>query len=407
MKHSILSQTSQSLKLRFQLSPEETRLPNADQLSPGERQEQLMQKAVNHYLQANPHEYARPPQLKLLSDSNLGMSFACELESYPEVKLPADLHFKLEVPALQAPEQSEIQAVLQSLQIQNGDQSLVERPSQWGDILVIDTMASCLAQYLPGSARHRQAVILDPALQSDAFLAGLVGLSAGQKVEITQTISETHAHAAWRGKASRSAVYVHEVRSLRIPPAELLAQALGTEHLEALLDRLYQEVKQAKMQSWREKIREQIAEILISQSVLNLPASWIEGELAGRWKSQDENILSQLTTLPQSQEVLKKGLMNLKLLPYTAAEASRDLKLRVILHAIAQAEQLGLSGPELEARFQTLAPDQPVQETVSQLKERPEAATILGIWLSEKVMNWLMAHAELRCQGQILQSGQS
>jgi trigger factor len=407
MKHSILSQTPQSLKLRFQLSPEESRLPGGDTLSAAERQQQVMQNALDRYLQAEPQEYARPPQLKLLSESTLGLSFACEMEFYPEVKLPENLHLKLDVPVLAAPEQKEIQQALQGLQIRYGEQLLADRPAQWGDVVLIDTLATCLGQYLPGSARSQLLIVLDPAEKEDPFLAGLIGLSAGQKTEINKPLSADYPHAAWRGKPARYQVYLHQVRALRIPPAEVLPSLLNESNLESLLAVIFEELKVSKTTAWRNQIRETLSETLVAQSELTLPNGWVEGELAGRWKSEDETPLLKLKELPQSAEILKKGLLNLKMLPHLQNEASQALKTRLVLRAVAEREGITLEQPELEQLFQALNPERPVKEIVAQLKQGPELGVLLGVWLSGKVMNHLVSRAEIRAGGEVIQTGQA
>ena len=89
---------------------------------------------------------------------------------------------------------------------------------------------------------------------------------------------------------------------------------------------------------------------------------------------------------------------------YLQAQAIKDLKISMFLRAVAQRESLNLSGPELETRFQTLAPDQPIKDIVARLTDRPEMPVILGACLSEKVMNWLVSRAELSSQGLVLQN---
>lgn len=407
MKHSILSQTPQHLKLRFQLSPEESRLPGSENLSAAERQQQIMQTAFERYLAAEPQEYARPPQLKLLSESTLGLSFACELEFYPVVQLPESLHFKLDVPPLAAPEQKELQQTLQSLQIRYGEQLLADRPAQWGDVVLVDTLATCLGQYLPGSARSQLLLVLDPAEKEDPFLSGLIGLSAGQKTEINKPIDADYPHAAWRGKPARHQVYLHQVRALRVPPAEVLPSLLGEADLDSLLATIFQELKQSKMQAWRNQIREKLSETLLSQSELTLPNGWAEGELANRWKGEDEATLLKLKDLPSSQEILKKGLLNVKMLPHLQAEATQGLKTRLVLRAVAEREGITLEQAELEQLFQALDPERPVTAIVEQLKQGPELSTLLGVWLTGKVMNHLVSRAEIRSGEEVIQTGQA
>lgn len=402
MKYVVLSKTSQSIKLRFQLTPAESQFPGCETLSPLERQQRLMQKAFQQYLKSESVEVARPPQFKLLSESSLGLNFTCELELYPEVKLPPSLSLQLDITALEAPKAIEIEQAVQSLQIQLGEQKKVDRPAQWGDVLQIQTLATCLGQYLPESAHSNLSVVLDPARQKDPFLSCLIGLSAGQQTQIIQPLDETFIYAPWRGKPVRYLLQIQEVQSLRIPPVKDLPALIGEASCEDLLDHLYSALAKVKAEVWQTQVCKRLAQELIRQSQLTLPPTWIDGELNMRWK-QEIPQLNALKDFPLAQEILKKGVMNYKLLPYLQAEAAQTLKIRLVLRAIARQEQISFQGNELLFCLQQLVPNQPVEGILERLRETPELSVMLDNWLLEKTLRQLVKRARLRVNGQPLQ----
>lgn len=107
----------------------------------------------------------------------------------------------------------------------------------------------------------------------------LVGMSAGDKTEVTYTFPDDHAVEALQGKTATYAIEVEEVREKVIPEMnEDLLKSFQVESEAELDERLRQQLSQRKSNAIRGHKRQQILHILTKDANFAIPGSAVDRE---------------------------------------------------------------------------------------------------------------------------------
>jgi FKBP-type peptidyl-prolyl cis-trans isomerase (trigger factor) len=203
MKVKVLIQTPQQIKLRFQL-------PEAIQ-DPAARLD-AMQAAVRQVLAERQINPSREP--RLTPTPGAGLVFTCELDLYPAVTLPADLSVTLEVPPLAIPDQSELMAALEALQIRLGETIPATGPVSWGQLLSLDMIGFVRGEPIPMSVQHALPLLLKQDAPQAALMAELIGMQPGETRIVKQAMPVDYPYAPWRKVMAEYHVLVLQASNL-------------------------------------------------------------------------------------------------------------------------------------------------------------------------------------------------
>lgn len=403
MKVSVLSQTPQQLKLRFQL-PTAVADPDAKL--------EAMRNAVRQVLTDKKLFPAREPRLTAVPGP--GLMFNCELELFPKVTLPTSLSVSQEVPELHVPTEAQLLASVEALQIRLGESVPHPGPAAWGQLLSLDMAGFVRGEPIPFSFQSDLPVMLTQISPQAELMQGLLGMLPGETRILTMTLPADHPYLPWRGAEAQYHVLLNDCTELRVPPADdQLAQACGVgESFNDLLKVLHEQLAQEQRARWREQIREQVVAEIVNASSLTLPDNWVNDQLKATWQTSDGDRIAKLrlTLTPQLKTGLEqKSWASWQKMNWLKDDQAKSFKTRLVLREIGLREGLILDAQELLHPLQVAAvvSGQPefLQDTLGKLYQ-DKLIDRYGeqVWL-DKVVRWLLTQAQMTHQGQPLPLG--
>ena len=281
-------------------------------------------------------------------------SYTAVVDICPPFDLPDYKGLKIHKPAVEVTEE-QIQAELDKL-VQNHSQLRAletERPIREGDVAIVDFMPSVEGRvFEKGKTKDFMAEIGKGALHPD-FDKHLLGRKPGESFSFELYYPEDASTSELAGKSVHFDLTVKELKEKEVPELnDEFAQSLGSGQFETL-DALRQEVQQKLLereeQSASQSVRDQILRKILGKVQFEISPRVIESEA--------DRILQNLKHQFESQG-LKFDADALNTSEYKTGsrlQAERDIRTRLVLDKIAEAEAISLDLEEEEQVFRDIA----------------------------------------------------
>ncbi|MDH7599491.1 MAG: trigger factor [Sedimentisphaerales bacterium] len=227
------------------------------------------------------------------------LSYQFEVEVWPEFELPALEGIPVEKTVRKATDQ-QVEAELIRLRRSRGIwvPRNDDEPSQSEDLLIADVDINVEGEQGPQRfdnaeihVRPHGTVCAVPVSNLDKHL---VGVKAGQSVEISVDVPKTYFKQEYRGKKVQVAVKVKEIKYLR--PADLDQAFLGRYGVESegqLRDVLREAVQAALERQTRQEMEDQIYKYLLDNTKIDLPLDLVADQTAEVLQRMYVRLLSQ------------------------------------------------------------------------------------------------------------------
>lgn len=364
-----LEQTDTSRRVRFSAQA-------------GVSEQQTITECLQAYLRQHPDAMLYPPQITGVAQSDQTLSFESLFSTQPELELPDPRQMVLQAPVLEPPSESQLRNELRALQVQYGQRKVVQRPAQWGDLLIVDAYALVNEQVVPGSIQARWPLLLDPLNQEDPFLQGLLGAIPGKVITLPKP----------QQPELLSHLHLLEVIELQIPVADdHFAQVLEMGNsLDEMLDQLYQGLKDRQRQQWLTEVKAAVVQAYCEQVAFTPPDGWIAQELLAECELSD---LVQSRQLQQPIKVDHQLRQSWLQTPALQEEQARQIRHRLILAELARQHQLEPTEAEIEQSLQAFGNDS--QQLRADLITNQQWHLWLNALLLEKAARFLLKQAQV------------
>lgn len=356
----------------------------------------VRQEVLGEALQARFGEAVREHQLKIAGyprfepkagQSAAEMVFSASFEVYPEVRIDDLSGSKLSHPVVSV-QDTDVAKTLEVLQKQRRTFESAAGASAEGDLVKFDYQGTVDgAAFEGGSGDDFAAVIGEGRLLKD-FEHNLIGLKAGDAKGFDLTFPADYAAKELAGKNAHFEVQVKDVQAPVLPPVDAeFAKALGIEDgdVEKLRAEVRSNLEREVKRRIQSRLKEQVMELLLQKSTLELPRSLIAMET--------ERLLKMTEADMQS-----RGVQSVKLsADMFTGQAERRVRLGLILAEIVQANKLVAQPEQVRALIAEQAqsyeePDQ-VAQWYYQSPERMQEIESLA--LEENVIAWATGHAQV------------
>ena len=217
-----------------------------------------------------------------------------------------------------------------------------------GDEVQLDTIGYAQGRILPFSVREGSWALVNPDPLLPGFFEALVGRQVGLSVDIALTLPPDYPVEALRGAAARFLVDVREARELTLPDpgAPQFIAALGRgATLADVLQQLADELANEHADEAVREAREQVLDVLVERAKVEVPTALVDEEIRRRWTEAERPILMRKAFEPDE---LIQALDAWQQDPLTRADATRRLKIALVLAAIARRDQIQPRREELD-----------------------------------------------------------
>ena len=282
------------------------------------------------------------------------LELTIEVELYPEVELGQ--YKGVEAPkAAVVVTDEEVEAELDKKAEEVARIVTVERPAQEGDTVVIDYKG--LKDGVPFEGGSAEGYEL--RLGSHSFIPGfeeqLIGAAAGEEKDLNLSFPENYHAKELAGAPVVFQVKVHEVKETQVPAKddELAKDISEFDTLEELRADLRKELQTKKDEEASRAFESALMEKVAEAAKVELPAAMIEAEVDTELQNFDYQLRSQGMSLEQYSKMLGGDLSGFR--GSIRPSAEKQVKLRVVLNAIAEAEGLEITEEDLKAEYQKLS----------------------------------------------------
>jgi trigger factor len=221
---------------------------------------------------------------------------------------------------------------------------------------------------------------------------GLAGLSIGDTETIAVTFNDSFVVEELRGKDVSFEVTVKAIRARKLPEMdEAFFEGFGIKDEAEFKERISESLVAEKERAADGKLTQAIEAFLLENTTFDLPESMV----AQASQHQIQRIADDLQRQGQGEDaVMEKKDEILK----TAEEAAqRQVKLRLILQTIAEAEEIAVSDAELEREITMLAYAYSMkpEELKKRMQENQQIEDLRGDVVCRKVVQFIQDNADI------------
>lgn len=308
------------------------------------------------------------------------LELTIEVELYPEVELGQ--YKGVEAPkAAVSVSDEEVEAELDRKANEVARIVTVERPAQEGDTVVIDYKGLKDGVAFDGGSAEGHELRLGSHSFIPGFEEQLIGAAAGDEKELNVTFPADYHAKELAGAPVVFQVKVHEVKETQVPAKddELAKDVSEFDTLDELKADLRKQIETRKEEEASRAFESALMEKVAEAAKVELPAAMVEQEVDTELQNFDYQLRSQGMSLEQYSKMLGGDLSGFKNSIRPSAE--KQVRLRVVLNAIADAEGLEATEEDRNAEYAKLAEQYgmdveklktliPVEDIVTDLKVR-------------------------------------
>ncbi len=355
--------------------------------------EQAVQEAVPRLYTAAVQETGLSPvaqpqvEVTRLEDGEL-LEFTAEVDVRPDVVLPSYDALAVVVDAVEVSDEA-VQEQVDALRERFGTLVPVDRPSEDGDFVSLDLAATVDGQEVEGGTAAGLSYQVGDGTMLDGLDEAVRGRSAGDATTFqTELVAGEH-----QGKTADVAVTVQSVSVRELPEVTdaWASDVAGFDDAAAFRADVVERLSRAKRVEQGVEARDKVLEALLAAVDMPLPESVVESEVAWRRQSVEQQLAQAGLALEGYLESEGKTAEEWDAEVRSGAEES--VKSQLVLDAVADAEELGVSDAELSdhvvrrAQRAGISPDQLAQQIVqggqlpslvAEVRRGKALATVMG-----------------------------
>ena len=360
--------------------------------------EVLLEDAVNFAIEGSyanvlKENNVRPvdfPKVEVVqAEEGKDLIYTAEVTVYPEVELGAYKGLNVEKKTYEVTEE-EVAAKLKEMQEKNARVEVKEGAIENGNIAVIDFKGFIDGVAFEGGEGHDYSLEIGSGSFIDNFEEQLVGVKAGDKVEVNVTFPENYGKEELNGKPAKFEVEVKEVKAKELPVLddEFAKEVSEFETLEALKEDTTKKLEEANTARAEREYEEAILRAVVENAKMDIPAVMVEQEIDRMVQNLAQRLQYQGLTLEQYFQFT--GTDAEKMREYMKENAETKVKTELVLEALQKAEKMEVLDEELKEKASEVAKlyganDEKMVELLLQNQREALVADVM----TSKVINFL------------------
>ena len=297
------------------------------------------------------------PELRIdeINEEKVILKFICAVK--PEVKLGDYKGLPIKKKATRVT-QKDIDAEVERLQQRYADMVVKEEGNvESGDTAVIDFEGFKDGVAFDGGKAESYPL----EIGSGAFIPGfedqLIGMAKEETKDINVTFPEDYQVAELAGQPVVFKVTVHEIKTKVLPEAndELIKEAKikDVETMEDYRAYVKKNLSERKDRENEENFTNELLEKVVANAEVEIPDAMIERETDEMVREITQRLSAQGFTLEQFAQVT--GQDEAKIRSEVRQDAEKKVRVRLVLEAVAEAEQIEISDEEIDAELKAIA----------------------------------------------------
>lgn len=281
--------------------------------------------------------------------------FTAEVVLKPEVTLGTYTEIEVTKKEAEATEE-ELQEELDKVRQQNARIVTVDdRPVEQGDDTVIDFEGFVDGVAFEGGKATDYPLTIGSHSFIDTFEDQLIGKSIGEETEVNVTFPEEYHEESLKGKPALFKVTVKEIKKKELPELDDdFAQDVSEfDTMEEYKEDLKKQIKEKKQQTLKTEKENEVIDKIIENSKMDVPEKMIQAQVQNMMNDFAQRLQAQGLSMEQYMQFT--GMTAETLTEQMQPQALKRIQSRLVLEAIAKAEQIQVSEEEYEAEIEKMA----------------------------------------------------
>ena len=332
----------------------------------------VMPEAYETAVKENNLDVVSRPEIDVTAIDENGVSFTAEVYTKPEVKLGEYKGLKY-TKMDEEPTDEEIDAELKKEQEKNARiVTVTDRSVQNGDIATIDFKGFMDGEAFEGGEGKDFDLEIGSHSFIDTFEDQLVGKNVGDDVEVNVTFPENYGQASLAGKPAKFEVEIKDIKVKELPELndEFVQDTTEFENLNEYKNEIAGKLIVAKKQQAKNKMEEDLVTALVEGCEMDVPQVMIANDIDMKIEDFSRNIQSQGLSLDVYLQYMGQTVESMREAYRPMSE--KQVKARLALEAVANAENFTVEEADLEAEVEKIAKAYGMEKDVLKSALRPE-----------------------------------
>ena len=280
--------------------------------------------------------------------------FTAEVALRPEVELGAYKGVEIEKVITEVTDE-DMEEEIKKVQEQNSREVTVERAAENGDTVMIDYAGSVDGVAFDGGTAEGQALVLGSGTFIPGFEEQLIGAAAGADIDVNVTFPEEYHAKDLAGKAALFKVKVHEVKTKEYPEVddEFAQDVSDFETLAEYKEDLKKRLEERKAETAKAERQQKVMNIVVENAKMDIPEAMVKKSTDDMMNQYAQDLAAQ--GLSMDIYFQYTGMTPQQLAEQMKPQALANIKNRLVLDAIAAAENVEITDEEIEAEIKRLA----------------------------------------------------
>ncbi len=281
--------------------------------------------------------------------------FTAEVAVKPEVELGKYTGFDIEKPAVEVTD-DEVNAELDKAREQQARTIPVEdRAVADGDMTVIDFEGFVDGVAFEGGKGTDYPLTIGSHSFIDTFEEQLIGKNIGEEVEVNVTFPEEYHAEELKGKPALFKVTVKEIKVKELPELDddFAQDVSDFDTLDEYKEDLKKNIASRKEEAAKAEYEEKVIDAIIADAKMDIPQPMIDLQVRQMADDFARRIQSQGLTIEQYFQFT--GMTPDKFMEQMQPQAVKRIQSRLVLEAIAKAENIEVTDADVDAEIEKMA----------------------------------------------------
>ena len=242
-----------------------------------------------------------------------------------------------------------------------------DRPVQKDDTVNLDYLGSVDGVPFDGGAAEGYDLVISSGQFIPGFEDQLIGAEAGADVDVNVTFPEEYHSEELAGKAALFKCHINSIKTKELPEAddEFVKDVTDFETLAEYKEDLKKKLTEEKEKQAKAAREDAAIEAVIADSKMEIPDAMVDTQK--RQMAEDFAQRLRMQGLSIEQYFQFTGLTADKLLEQMTPQALKRIQSRLVLEAVAKAENIEVSDEDIENEYKKMA--EQYQMEVDKIKE--------------------------------------
>jgi trigger factor len=267
-----------------------------------------------------------------------------------------------------------------------------DRPAASGDVAVLGFQGvyADTDEPISGGSSDAMEVELEDGRMIPGFVAGVIGMAAGETRTVDCQFPETYPQEDAAGRPARFSITLKELKTRELPALDdsFAQQASDKQTLAELRQELEERLREDAERRGRAARHDALLHALVEELEVELPETLIQQEI----RNLIEQTAGQIAQQGMDVNKLFTPELVRSLMETSRPEAEQRLRRSLALQALAQAEALDVAEADLEAKVREISRGMSERGAIDPQRLRQAVANDL---LQEKLLEWLEANSTI------------